>query len=405
MRFSFDYLLLLIISRIGGIGASIFAMKIIIERGGEAAWGEVVLLLSALNLLSIVTLLGQENYLLSMRSQDVHLSTARGAVNSVLIAIAIAIPLIAVLLWSGSDFVGLRPALVLLPAFTLYRVSMRYYQKTENRTLFSAMNGETLFYVVLLCVCALPLSPLWVEDWSSAVVAAVILFVISIATSLPMARSVPPTPLKIDRRQLLGGLPFLVGGSMLLMMGWLDTFLLGFFRGARETGQYNVIFRMASVATIFLSLTNAVIAPRLAGLHEEDPGRFEDLVRFSNRVNLLASTLLVGITVLAFQAIVEFLGVGSDVAADLRFPGYVLLAAYLVNSACGNVGYVLQMTGRARVFNRFVTQAAGLNVILNVALIPSLGILGAALATGISMVWWNVAAWVHIARNMGVRLV
>ena len=70
---------------------------------------------------------------------------------------------------------------------------------------------------------------------------------------------------------------------------------------------------------------------------------------------------------------------------------------------CGPVGVTLYMTGHESIANRIFTASAVLNVILNFALIPRFGIVGAAVATSISLIAWNLGLWVVVRRRLKLR--
>jgi O-antigen/teichoic acid export membrane protein len=63
------------------------------------------------------------------------------------------------------------------------------------------------------------------------------------------------------------------------------------------------------------------------------------------------------------------------------------------------VGLILNMVGLERITALGVVVAAVINVFLNVLLIPFLGTLGAAVATSVSLIVWNVllAIWLFKA--------
>jgi O-antigen/teichoic acid export membrane protein len=79
----------------------------------------------------------------------------------------------------------------------------------------------------------------------------------------------------------------------------------------------------------------------------------------------------------------------------------VLVVGQVVNAATGSVGVVLGMTGHAgRLFvNAGLT--AVLTVVLNILLIPQLGIVGSALATSISLATVNVVRTIQVRQVLG----
>ena len=62
----------------------------------------------------------------------------------------------------------------------------------------------------------------------------------------------------------------------------------------------------------------------------------------------------------------------------------------MLNAGAGSAGTVLNMTGHQRDVVKGQTIAAIINITLNIVLLPDFGIIGAATATTISMMVWNV---------------
>ena len=397
------YLTLLSGFRVLGIAAGLLAMRLVLTGRGDAAWGDVVFLLSALNLGSILTLAGQENYLLSRPTESLSDDAFAASVNAVHLWLPlVVIGAIAHVVFGSAPAAPLVWATVMLPLFSVWRISMRFYQKREWRVWFSLLHADTIYQVAFLVAIWLwlprsDLSPLAMSAWT--------MLAIAVTSSIPAALRWRRQNLGFDRERFRLGLPFLLGGSLLLLMGWFDSFVLGLLRSRAEVGLYNVVFRLASIATLFLGLTNAIVAPRLSTLYRSDRVEFERLVRLANRTSAAVATVLTVLVVSQFGTVVTLLGVAEDNVQLLTVPGFVLLGSYLVNSLCGNVGYVLQMTEHVDVFNRYIAQAAAINVVLNLSLIPTAGLVGAAVATGISMLWWNIASWIFVRHVLRVRLI
>jgi O-antigen/teichoic acid export membrane protein len=81
----------------------------------------------------------------------------------------------------------------------------------------------------------------------------------------------------------------------------------------------------------------------------------------------------------------------------------VLALGQVVNALCGPVMYLLNMTGHEQSARQTMTVAALANAVANLALIPALGVAGAAWATSSTMVLWNVWALVAVYRKTGIR--
>ena len=81
----------------------------------------------------------------------------------------------------------------------------------------------------------------------------------------------------------------------------------------------------------------------------------------------------------------------------------ILLAfGQFVNSISGSVGYILQMTGKHKVFQNIILAATIINIVLNAVLIPVYGISGAAFASMVSLMFWNLTSVVYIRTNLNI---
>ena len=69
----------------------------------------------------------------------------------------------------------------------------------------------------------------------------------------------------------------------------------------------------------------------------------------------------------------------------------------------GAAGFLMTMTGQHREAARIFFAALVLNVILNLVLIPSFGAAGAASATAISKLAWNVALTAYTIVFLGLN--
>jgi O-antigen/teichoic acid export membrane protein len=81
----------------------------------------------------------------------------------------------------------------------------------------------------------------------------------------------------------------------------------------------------------------------------------------------------------------------------------ILAAGGLVNALAGPSANLLSLTGSERYVSRVMLAVTGLNIMLNLMFIPRWGVEGAALATAISMVAWNVVMFVTVRRRLGLE--
>lgn len=203
---------------------------------------------------------------------------------------------------------------------------------------------------------------------------------------------------KITYRKIFHiSLPLLFSSSLFMIMNWTDTIMIGIFSTDRQVGIYNVALRLGLIGTFALTSINTIAAPKFAE-HKDDSDKLRKTVKQSTRIIFYSTAPLI-VAYLLFPRF--FLGLfGPEFRAG--WIALILIAiGQFVNAISGSVGYFLQMTGRQHAFSMIIVAATVLNVVLNLFLIPPLGINGAALASLISVVLWNMTSVVYMKKKYG----
>ncbi|GAP63740.1 hypothetical protein ARMA_2163 [Ardenticatena maritima] len=181
-----------------------------------------------------------------------------------------------------------------------------------------------------------------------------------------------------------------------------STVVLGIFETPGSVGRYRVATQVAALTSFGLQAINMVVAPRFAELWARgEKERLQRLVTQSARVVLVFNILLTAMFVLVGRPFFRFV-FGAEFDASY-FPLLVLLGGQMVNSAAGSVAFLLNMTGHERETVLWIGLAAVLNLLLNFVLVPLWGILGAAVATAVSMAAWNGLLWWRVLRRLGIN--
>jgi len=178
--------------------------------------------------------------------------------------------------------------------------------------------------------------------------------------------------------------------------------ILGIFRAPVQVGLYRVAVQVAALASFGLQAVNMVVAPRFADLYARgNLERLQKLVTASARVVLAFNLMLTGLLILLGRSFFPLV-FGPEFAASYQ-PLLILLVGQMVNSAAGSVGLLLNMTGHEHETVRGMAVAAGLNIVLNLLMIPTWGLQGAAAATAISMIVWNALLWWRVRSILGIN--
>lgn len=193
----------------------------------------------------------------------------------------------------------------------------------------------------------------------------------------------------------------LISGMQLINQN-TDIIMLGFFRSVDEVGVYKVAVTGASLVALGLQAITMAISPHFARLHVQgDMERLQRLVTLSTRAILLFSLPVVFI--LVFFGDVVLLRVFGKEYVSGQLPLAILAVGQLVNAAMGSVGMLLIMSGHERETARAVGIAAIVNVILNFTFIPPFGVIGAAVATAITVMIWNLLMWRAVHQRLGIE--
>jgi O-antigen/teichoic acid export membrane protein len=179
----------------------------------------------------------------------------------------------------------------------------------------------------------------------------------------------------------------------LLVLGTLDT--------TRATAIYGVVEKGAALILLVHFAVNMPLAPAIARLHaQHDRRALEHAIEQMARTATLVS-LPICVAFAAFPDL--YLGIFGPSFQEGATALAILAFAQLINAATGPAGNVLIMTGNEGA--AVGATAAGLlvNLVIAVALVPSLGMTGSAIAFACSLTCWNVALVVAARRRVGVN--
>ena len=205
--------------------------------------------------------------------------------------------------------------------------------------------------------------------------------------------------LPLVREWFWKGLPFALTFVLTILYFRIDQPLVYTLRSPAEAGLYGAAYKPIE-SLLFVPMTFlSVVFPVLSVYYQERGSEFLDAVsRFYKALLLMGWPMSVGIFVLAGPLTHLLLGSGyARSEPALRILSLALGIAFANNSFIG----ALNASDRQASF----TWAAGwsliANVVLNLALIPFYGYLGASAATVTTELVLGVAGWVLTARHLG----
>jgi O-antigen/teichoic acid export membrane protein len=180
---------------------------------------------------------------------------------------------------------------------------------------------------------------------------------------------------------------------------WADTLLIGALASTSEAGIYAAATRFLIVGTFAGMAITTAFAPQISPLLGEGYRSRAASLFHTATVWFILLAWPVYITVSVFgPALVDAFGHGFDEGAVV-LP--IVSAGFLFAAATGPIDIMLLMGGRSSLSMMNNLVALIVNIGLNVALIPSIGLKGAALAWTASLVIMNLLPTIEVRKTMG----
>lgn len=189
--------------------------------------------------------------------------------------------------------------------------------------------------------------------------------------------------------------PLVFTGFLIFCVQWSDLLMLGAMDSALSVGVYRAASQIPVFLGLILTAFNSIYAPVIAemhhnGLNERLETMFKTTARWVFFFSFPAALMIVFSTK-------EVMGIfGAEFTGQGALVLIILTAAQVVNCAAGGVGYTLIMTGRQKLEMMNSLVLISVNIALNYILIPYYGPIGAAIATGISIVAINLIRMAEI---------
>ncbi|TLU52855.1 MAG: flippase [Chlorobium sp.] len=182
-----------------------------------------------------------------------------------------------------------------------------------------------------------------------------------------------------DRSMMLYALPFMVVSLLSMITHWLDVVMLGMLTDTATVGLYHPAARTAGLIRAVLLAFAGIAAPMIAALHTgSDNAEIGRIYKMVTRWILGIVVPPVILFMLLPETVLGIFGTRFTAGSNALI---LLTSASFLQVCFGLSSTVLAMTGYARLSLFNALGALGLQVALNLILIPQMGINGAALAT------------------------
>lgn len=247
------------------------------------------------------------------------------------------------------------------------KVIVRNFLMPTSRLVFVA--AATVLGLGLLGTAFLYVLPM-------AIGGAVALYYASRATTL--LERVEWTPMYSS--QLRFSAPLAVATTTNFLLGNADLFIIGYFMSSASVGVYNIAYTLGRLLTVFSSSISFLALPLFSEMHDDgDMDRLESVLKTMTKWGVFP-TLPVLLVMVLFPIETISLTFGSKYATPEGIVAIQILALGFGFIALTGPGG-LTAIGETKIVMYATVTSSVANVVLNVIMIPTFGIAGAAMAT------------------------
>lgn len=181
----------------------------------------------------------------------------------------------------------------------------------------------------------------------------------------------------------------------------LESLSLGLLGSSADVGVYFLALRVTTFCSIILLAANAIFAPYISQLDAAaETSKLQALYRQVAQAVLGLSLVIGALVFLGGGILSRVAGTGFEEAVPIT---RVLLLGQLASLIAGPAGLTLTMTGRSHLNLINSVTLLVFQIGLAVALIPRLGILGAAISAAAASVTVNTLRLVQLRRSVGIH--
>ena len=281
-----------------------------------------------------------------------------------------------------------------IPFFTLINTLgsfFRGFDRVAPGVFFQTivLNAITLIILTIITTAGLDFITVFYAYLAAVILTSVILAIYTIKKlpgRIPFANVKESPP--ITRELLLFSLPLLGSSIISTLVLHTDTIMLGYFKTLDIVGLYNAAYPLAAFISVPLIALTLIYTPVATGLYSLK--KMTELRRNYTVITkwLVSISLPIFLVMALFPEATLHLFFGQEyleAAIALR----ILAIGFIINNLLGPNGETLVALGHPRFILWATLATAILNIILNIALIPPLGIAGAAIASMISLIGIN----------------
>lgn len=197
-------------------------------------------------------------------------------------------------------------------------------------------------------------------------------------------------------------LPIFLVESFFFLLTNADVLMVGFYMEPDKVAVYFATVKTLALVHFVYFAVKAGVAQRYAQIAHSEPEKLGGFARETVSWTFWPSLLMGMVVLLLGEPLLGMFGPGFADGYPLLF---LLVAAVVARSAVGPCESLLTMSGYQNVCAMVYAATLALNIGLNVILIPTLGLWGAAIATSAAMIFEATALSFTVWRKLGIVMV
>jgi len=400
-----------------------FVSRVILVRfTTQSEYGIYCLALVIINILVIISTLGLQEgstrYIAYFRGKNEE-GKVRGVISSSIKIAIIASISLATISFFTSDFISTSifhtPALstplkifsIAIPFTVLIRVFIaifRGFDRADAQVYFNNILRPILYLLFLIAVVLAGLSFLSViYAYVLSIAVTCVALVIYVMKKPPLSmRSGSGVTNPMTKELLFFSVPLLAVDILGMLMSWTDTLMLGYFKTPDVVGLYNAALPLANLIPIVISSVAFLYTPIVSSLYSKNQMREMKRTYVVLTKWCFLATLPIFFVLFLFPGVILTLLFGSRyIGASVALQ--ILSLGLFVGTATGHNYNILIAMGKTNILMHIFLISGITNIILNGALIPPFGIIGAAIASAFSVIIANIIISIKLYQFSGIH--
>ncbi len=384
---------------------------------GSAVWGQFTICLTVLQIAGVICRIGLDTLIIRFAAEE-H-SKNIGKVKDIYIKAAsiifVASSFVFCILFFLSDVIAIKvfnnaeisaqlkiTALAIIPMNLLFLNSetMKGIKFPAASSFFRNASNWVIAFPLLFFATYFFKKELITEIYVAAVILswlASVLFLLKFISFFKTVRVIWMNYKSIIKQ----GIPMMLSNSLIYLMVWIDTLMLGIFRTEAEVGIYNIAFRISMFLTLSYVAITAIAAPEFATYNSKsDRDGLQNAIGKANRL-IFWTTFPAALAIILFST--PILGVFGNEFSEGSIALLLLITGRFFFSLSGSRGIILAMIGKQNVDQYISMTIVVIDIILNLIFIPLWGINGAAFSTMVTTIIWTIITVVYLRKAMKIN--